>query len=84
MSFLKVLDNVDELIFKLCVLGGLSDDRGKLFLARKTIFVAIELLQAQVIFFLLYSCSLFFSSDPLLTSLEKIAQKLKTSEFSFF
>ena len=42
------MENVDELLFKLCVLGGLADERGKLFLAKDNFCLAVEMLTPQV------------------------------------
>ena len=48
-----MLENVDELIFKLCILGGITDERGKLFVARENFFVAFEMLEPWVLFYLI-------------------------------
>ena len=45
------MENVDELIFKLCILGGITDERGKLFVARENFFMAFEMLEPQVLFY---------------------------------
>ena len=44
----KVQFGVEEFIFKLCVLGGLRDERGKQIIAENNVLIAIEMLQPQV------------------------------------
>ena len=44
----QIKENVEELVFSLCILGGIQDSRGKLFVNRSNFFICIEMLDPAV------------------------------------